>query len=795
MGEPQAITFMPYLNNIIPLSVLLLLMACARERILPPVVPENASPPQARQTFIPSSTTAAGPEQALQAAKDAYKSGKGEFALILARRVTEQYPDTVWYQRALFVQEQVLIQLDRADEAGAAMLRVREEYPALADYAVYLLAEYHFSKARFSQAAALYRLVMDMNAGGPLAPRAAYQRAVALFNSYAYVQAIEAFEKCLEDYPRAEFASDAGLGLARALTAEALLEQAVRAYRDVWTRYPGSLADQDIERELADLKTGGAAVPEHSVDELMERGKNLSRLGQHDKAAEIFMMLLDKEPPFQNRTEALFRAGVALFYLGKRGEAAALLEKMLHEYPADPRAPEALYWLGKSYVKLGEWERGTKTFQNLLDRFPDSEWADDALFLTGNIYRETGDVKEERRFYGHLAQTYPESKYADSALWWIAWSYHTVGDFRKAEKAFQELISRYPRSFLVNQAFYWQGRTAERKGELSRAAAYYKRVLKKGPYTYYGYRAAERLVRLETTDVVAAADGFADSAPAGAEGPCPDDSPGSIDAEDGPPVWTEETKQVLSSEPWFRKTLELMHLDMKKEAAQELWLLQDRVSRKRGMLIGLSKAFFELGDYYRSLTLVVRKYERYLDGPANGVSGDLWLLAYPQGYWESILSYSRKYGQDPFFIAAIIREESQFSPEALSPAGARGLMQVMPATGEQVARSIKLPDFDRRKLFDSDTGINIGTRYISQLMKRFKGDPLLVAAAYNAGPEAAAGWVAKNGYNGERDVFVEMIPYAETRGYVKKVLRNYAEYKRIYGKAGGILDFGSRIAD
>jgi soluble lytic murein transglycosylase len=309
---------------------------------------------------------------------------------------------------------------------------------------------------------------------------------------------------------------------------------------------------------------------------------------------------------------------------------------------------------------------------------------------------------------------------------------------------------------------------------------------------------------LETTDVVVAADDFADSAPACLEGPCPDDPPGSFDADDGPPVWTEETKQVLSSESSFRKTLELMHLGMKKEAARELWSLQDRVSRKRGMLIGLSKAFFELGDYHRSLTLVVRKYERYLEGPASGVSGDLWFLAYPQGYWESILSYSRKYGQDPYFVAAIIREESQFSPEALSPAGARGLMQVMPATGERVARSIKLTDFDRRKLFDSDTGINIGTWYISHLMKRFKGDPLLVAAAYNAGPEAAAGWVAKNGYNGERDVFVEMIPYAETRGYVKKVLRNYAEYKRIYGKTPGIADpvlrtqgtdFGSRIAD
>ncbi len=129
-----------------------------------------------------------------------------------------------------------------------------------------------------------------------------------------------------------------------------------------------------------------------------------------------------------------------------------------------------------------------------------------------------------------------------------------------------------------------------------------------------------------------------------------------------------------------------MHLDMKKEAATELWALKDVMPRRRSALIGLSKAFFELGDYYHSLIIVLRTYERYLERPAPGVSDDLWLLAYPQGYWESIVTYAGKYKQDPYFIAAIIREESQFRTEALSPAGARGLMQVMPATGEWVAR-------------------------------------------------------------------------------------------------------------
>jgi soluble lytic murein transglycosylase len=273
---------------------------------------------------------------------------------------------------------------------------------------------------------------------------------------------------------------------------------------------------------------------------------------------------------------------------------------------------------------------------------------------------------------------------------------------------------------------------------------------------------------------------------------CPDDELYAFDDDEGPPLWTEEMRQTLSEFPSFGKTLELLYLDMKKEAAAELWSLKDTMPRRRIPFIGLSKVFFELGDYYHSLIIVQRKYGHYLEGPTPGVPDDLWQLAYPKGYWESILTYAGRYQQDPYFIAAIIKEESQFRTDALSHAGARGLMQVMPATGERVARQAGFPGFDQEKLFDSDTAINIGTRYIRQLMKRFKNDPLLVAAAYNAGPEAVQGWILKNGNIGERDLFVEMIPYSETRGYVKKVLRNYAEYKRIYTRNTGFSTFGLR---
>jgi soluble lytic murein transglycosylase len=196
--------------------------------------------------------------------------------------------------------------------------------------------------------------------------------------------------------------------------------------------------------------------------------------------------------------------------------------------------------------------------------------------------------------------------------------------------------------------------------------------------------------------------------------------------------------------------------------------------------MGLSKAYFELGDYYRSVIIILRNFERHLERPSDRFPEDLWLLAYPQGFWNSIVNNARRYGVDPFLVAAIIRQESQFHDKALSPAGARGVMQVMPATGAWIARSAGVPGFERSRLFDADVNIGLGAWYLSYLMKRFEGNIYLVSAAYNAGPGAVRSW-GMDEARSDPAAFVEAIPYTETRGYVKKVLRNYDEYRRLYG--------------
>jgi soluble lytic murein transglycosylase len=736
----------------------------------------TTSPPRKQLPDIPSA------EEGFNLAREAFKVGDWATSALFAESVMERYPATVWHNRSLFLLGRTFIGGGMTVEARSALLRVPAEYPDLADYALFTLAEHHYEKKQFAEAIGLYQRLTSSCPSSILAPRAYLRMAQALFDAGSFREAAAVYEKTLQDYSRTDQAVEAAIGLGRSYAAAGDLPASVRAYRDASIHYPAIDRDEEIGKALAALKERGGFIPNFTADELVVRGRNLFRALRYDRAVEAFRGALEADPAHPQKADILLRSGIALFHLGKRPEAASTLESLLKANLPDCRCAEALNWLGKSYSRLGLREEAVETYQRLVRTYPESEWAGDALFLSGNVYRDANDVRTAIKYYRRLVEEYPDSSRADSAIWWQGWAFYSAGDYRKAVQTLQELVIRYPRSFLVNQALYWQGRAVERTGGREKALGYYRRVVSRGPYTYYGYRAQERLGTGELP-VVAVADELRAEDDATDDGNLPPGIEPEEDEPEGPPVWTDEVVAALSAYPSYRKTLELMYLDLKKEAAAELWSLQDLMPKRFGALLGLSKAFFELGDFHSSLLVVLRNFDRQLERPSSRLPDDLWLLAYPQGYWQSIMAAARRQGVDPYFVAAIIREESQFRIDALSPAGARGVMQVMPATGEWIARLTGLRDFDRAKLFEADTNISMGTWYLAHLMKRFKGDLVLVSAAYNAGPEAVAGWIGKSGPAAEKDAFVERIPFMETRGYVKKVLRNYAEYRRIYGTA------------
>jgi soluble lytic murein transglycosylase len=159
---------------------------------------------------------------------------------------------------------------------------------------------------------------------------------------------------------------------------------------------------------------------------------------------------------------------------------------------------------------------------------------------------------------------------------------------------------------------------------------------------------------------------------------------------------------------------------------------------------------------------------------------DLERYRYPLAYWDTVQKTAEERGIDPYLVLALIRQESLFDPKALSSAFAYGLMQLLPSTATRTASQLGLPSPQPEKLFEPDLNLNLGIYHLKELLQLYPGDPVKAIAAYNAGQNAVARW-ERQIVTDDPEEFVERIPYGETRLYVKLVLRNHLNYRRIYG--------------
>jgi len=174
-----------------------------------------------------------------------------------------------------------------------------------------------------------------------------------------------------------------------------------------------------------------------------------------------------------------------------------------------------------------------------------------------------------------------------------------------------------------------------------------------------------------------------------------------------------------------------------------------------------------------------RAFPEWVGEAGDSLPREVWQVMFPLRYDDKLVAAAREDGLDPALVAALILQESSYDPAALSRAGARGLMQVMPATGRTIARA-KGVRFRRTALHDPETSIDFGTHYLRQMSARYDGDVEKVLAAYNAGPHRVDAWTAARGPQTAEE-FIESIPFTETRGYVMIVLANREQYRRLYG--------------
>jgi soluble lytic murein transglycosylase len=230
-----------------------------------------------------------------------------------------------------------------------------------------------------------------------------------------------------------------------------------------------------------------------------------------------------------------------------------------------------------------------------------------------------------------------------------------------------------------------------------------------------------------------------------------------------------------------QKALALRGLGLTDEAVEE-WSEQVR-SRPadRTGLADACDAFLDLARYDKAIWMGGRVLRPlYVQGNGQLPIQGYWQCLYPLGYLDVVRQYAQQRGTDPYLVLALIREESAFAPRAVSPVGARGLMQLMPQTADLVARENKLPPVASAALDTPEANIRLGAIHLADLLRDNNGNLVLALASYNAGKQAVQRWLQRFGFADEIE-FVEDIPYNETRNYVKRVLANYERYRSLYG--------------
>jgi soluble lytic murein transglycosylase len=498
---------------------------------------------------------------------------------------------------------------------------------------------------------------------------------------------------------------------------------------------PGS----DIALDAARLLAG---LPNPSPAEQLRIGRTYLRFGQTDAGTRALRAYLNS-PSANADTSARVRLELGRAYFGadKYTEADRVLTPLARTAPA-PIAAEALFLAGRSQYRSGRAAAGKQTFVAAAQRFPDHPVAARALFMLADFAHDAQQLETANQYYRRTIAAGPGSEQAGISYMRLATSAFTRGDAAEAARILEEYRTAFPGGARNQQANYWAGRAYEQLGEKEKAAERWNEAKSRDPYTSYGVLAAKRLESQLFAEL----------------------TPDPVT----PATSTDAVKAALLR-------LELLDsIGWSEAAAFEQQRIRRFFDTDTMALYALAEGLSTRG---RALSGVALGREL---GQAAAMSQRLLKILYPLPYQDLIIPEARRYGIDPFFMAALIRQESSFNPRATSVAGAMGLMQVMPSTGRQLARPLGIRGFTSAMLHQPDINVRIGAKHLADAIAEWKGRSDYVLAAYNAGSTRVARW---RHFPESRDpeLFMERIPFDETRDYVRVVQLNARIYGALYG--------------
>jgi soluble lytic murein transglycosylase len=633
----------------------------------------------------------------------------------------------------------------------------------LGDYVAYYLGDAYLNTAHNAEALAT---LADFSKSFPdslLIHDAHLVYASALLEENRPKEAAALLEK-----DRSPIRSDVEFALGRAYEAAGDNPRAESAFRNVYFNLPNSTEADAAGRELHKLGAQG------SVAECRTRADLLFKTKHYADAAHDYRDLVGEVSPTDRPQVQLALAG-ALEKSGQSNEARQILTAMGVQNVGDAEA-ERLYLLSETERSTSDEDAVQRTLDELRQFGPTSPWLEQALLSAGNMYLLKRDYDRAIDYYRELQQRFPTGARASSAHWKAAWLTFRQGRTEEARQEFEQQIALYPDSAEVPNALYWRARLAEEDGNPAMARAFYEKLSDRFRNYYYAELGRTRLKGLAGTGGGSSKQGPVRDAA------LKEPEPHYALLDHVSPL--SSARKITAAEPpddnlRVERARLLSNGALVDAAVREL---QAAASQEGGSWAPpeMARVYQDGGRYDRGIEIMKRSTPNYFAVDLPDLPRPYWEALFPKPYWTDLCKYSVLNGLDPYLVASLIRQESEFNALALSHANAVGLMQLLPKTGKSVAKQVKLKGYSAPQLFSPAINLELGTRYFKDMVDKYNGQFEYALAAYNAGTDRVGDWLGQGHYRDPQE-FVESIPFTETREYVQAILRNASVYRQLYG--------------
>jgi len=638
-----------------------------------------------------------------------------------------------------FLMGVALIRAGKADEALPLLVEVETKLPLVADYAALFQAEALFRLKKYPEAADKAASIAKAYPASLLIRRSVKLQAEVLFEAGDFAGALKVYQGFVEKYPSGGDSVEALFQMARCREEAGDGKGSATIYRTIWLNNPTSVQSKKALERIEKLELSGIKITAYTPEELLKRASALAAGREYSSSLKALRSI-----PVEGQSAAFvarvdLRSGLNQYRLRNWAEAEKSLMKASGSTIPGIRS-EARFWLAKSLERQDLNERAALLYLELAGEGRKQEFADNALMEVAGLRRNQGRYDEAARLFERLVKEYPDSRYISKALWENGWSRYLAGEYAVAAVSFRSLLKD---EAMREQAYYWLARSLENIADTetaAEAAGYYRSLLVEFPAGFY---AAWHRTQRGIKDV-------------------------------REPMNRQTVLKELPQLGGFDKPRLLASLGMMEESRNEMAAARKKIADKKGLFPGLARIYLEIQDYNSAIGLFLQNRPVKWDSS----SMPLWLAGYPLAYSDLVVRNTTINAISEGLIYALIRTESGFSPAVKSPAGAIGLMQLMPSTAKAVAR--EKGAFNPHNLTLPEYNIKLGTKHFRDLMDDYNGDVIYSVAAYNAGSSAVNRW-RKRSKEMKMDEFIESIPYRETRDYVKKVYASAATYRQLYG--------------